>query len=225
VRYALISDIHSNLLALERVLEDIEKEGVDLLVCAGDLVGYGPFPNEVIKEMRDRDAICIAGNHDRAVINLEPEGMNPHAATAMWWTAKRLGEGELDYLRKLKARSTLNLSGVVAGLFHGSPRNDDEYIYEEGATTELLELAKADIIISGHTHVPYIKRTQMGVLVNPGAIGQPRDGDPRASYVIYEERGTRFQLRRLEYDVESTVQAISDAGLPSFLGARLLSGI
>jgi predicted phosphodiesterase len=110
-------------------------------------------------------------------------------------------------------------------MFHGSPRNDDEYVFEEDANAELLQLAKAQVVISGHTHVPYVKRLPEGVLVNPGSVGQPRDGDPRASYIIFEERERDFVLRRLEYHVEEAANAVISAGLPDYLGARLLSGI
>jgi len=225
VRYALISDIHSNLFALKVVLEDIDAQGVDLMVCAGDLIGYGPSPNEVVREIRQRDAICIAGNHERALVEMNPEGMNPLAAAAIWWTAKNIEPEELDYLKGLKPRAQLNLSGIPTGLFHGSPRNDDEYIYEVDADVELLQLGRCELLISGHTHVPYKVVLPEGALVNPGAVGQPRDGDPRASYMVYDERAGTFDIRRIEYDTRAASDAIVQAGLPYYLGQRLMSGI
>jgi predicted phosphodiesterase len=131
----------------------------------------------------------------------------------------------MTYLKKLGSRAALNLGGTAAAMFHGSPSSDDEYVFEEDANAELLQLAKAQIVISGHTHVPYVKRVPEGVLVNPGSVGQPRDGDPRASYLIYEERGQDFMLRRIEYPVEEAAKAVLSAGLPDYLGARLFSGI
>lgn len=225
MRYAMISDVHSNIHALTKVLQDIDRQRADVIICAGDLVGYGPFPNEVIGELDRRGAICIAGNHDRACVNLDTFNMNPLAANAIFWTAKRISEESMRFLRKLRPQTVLNLGGTAAVMFHGSPRMDDEYIFEEDANAELLQLAKAQIVISGHTHVPYVKRLAEGVLVNPGSVGQPRDGDPRASYLIYDEREQEFEHRRIDYPKEEAAKAVVSAGLPDFLGERLLSGI
>jgi predicted phosphodiesterase len=225
VRYAIISDVHSNIHALDTVLEDLDRQGADMIVCAGDLVGYNPFPNEVIAKLRQRRAICIAGNHDRAVVQMNVFNMNHMAAVAVFWTAKRLNEENMEYLRRLRPQTRLNLAGVPAAMFHGSPRMDDEYVFEQDADAELLELAKAGVVISGHTHVPYVKRLPEGTLVNPGSVGQPRDGDWRASYILYDERRQEFEVRRLEYPVVEAVEAVRMADLPEFLGERLLSGI
>jgi putative phosphoesterase len=225
VRYAIISDIHSNIHALEKVLQDIDDQGADVIICAGDLVGYGPFPNEVVDALKDRRAICIAGNHDRAVVNLDAFNMNPLAAKAVFWTAKRISEASTDYLKRLRPSTRLNLGGTSAAMFHGSPRMDDEYVFEEDANAGLLQIAKAEIVISGHTHVPYVKKLPQGILVNPGSVGQPRDGDPRASYLLFEEREREFALRRIEYPTKEAASAVRSAGLPEFLGERLLSGI
>jgi putative phosphoesterase len=225
VRYAIMSDVHANIHALERVMEDVDSQGADVIICAGDLVGYYPFPNEVVGEMRKRNAICIAGNHDRACVNLDTFNMNPLAANAIFWTVKHISDASMNYLSKLRPRATLNLGGTAAAMFHGSPSNDDEYVFEEDANADLIQLARAQIVISGHTHVPYVKRIPEGVLVNPGSVGQPRDGDPRASYLIYEERERDFVLRRIEYPVEEAAKAVASAGLPDYLGARLMSGI
>jgi len=225
VRYAIISDVHSNIHALDSVLGDVDEQGADVIICAGDLVGYCPFPNEVVGALRQRGAICIAGNHDRACVNLDTFNMNPLAANAIFWTAKHISAGSMDYLRRLRPQTSLNLGGTPAAMFHGSPRNDDEYVFEDDANAELLELAKAQIVISGHTHVPYVKKIPEGALVNPGSVGQPRDGDPRASYLVYDERGQEFELRRIDYPKEEAASAVIAAGLPDFLGERLLSGI
>ncbi len=225
MRYAIISDIHSNIHALNEVLRDVDRQGADVIICAGDLVGYCPFPNEVIGEMRRRGAICIAGNHDRACVNLDTFNMNPLAANAIFWTAKHISQESMDFLRKLRPQVTLNLGGIATSMFHGSPRMDDEYVFEEDANAELLQLAKAQIVISGHTHVPYIKHLTEGILVNPGSVGQPRDGDPRASYLVFDEQGEEFEIRRIDYPKEEAARAVVEAGLPDFLGERLLSGI
>jgi predicted phosphodiesterase len=147
------------------------------------------------------------------------------AAVAVFWTSKHLADENMEFLRKLRPSVRLNLAGIPAAMFHGSPRMDDEYVFEEDANAELLDLAKAGVVISGHTHVPYVKRLVQGTLVNPGSVGQPRDGDWRASYILYDERRQEFELRRLEYPVVEAVEAIRMADLPEFLGERLLSGI
>lgn len=225
MRYAIISDVHSNIHALESVFRDKEEQGADVVICAGDLVGYCPFPNEVVSGLRESGAVCIAGNHDRAVVNLDPTGMNPLAANAVFWTAKHISDENMAFLKKLRPQATLNFAGTPAAMFHGSPRMDDEYVFEEDANAELLHLAKVQLVISGHTHVPYVKRLPEGILLNPGSVGQPRDGDWRASYIIYDERGQRTDLRRIEYPVQEAAKAVIAAGLPDYLGARLLSGI
>ena len=225
MRYAIISDIHSNIHALEKVLQDIDEQGADVIICAGDLVGYCPFPNEVIDALKDRRAICISGNHDRACANLDTFNMNPLAAKAIFWSVKNITEEGMGYLRRLMPSARLNLGGIAAAMFHGSPRMDDEYVFEEDADAGLLQIAKAEIMISGHTHVPYVKKLPQGILVNPGSVGQPRDGDPRASYLLFDERGQEFALRRIEYPTKEAASAVRSAGLPEFLGERLLSGI
>jgi predicted phosphodiesterase len=225
VRYAIISDVHSNIHALDVVLQDIDDQGADVIICAGDLVGYCPFPNEVIGALKDRGAICISGNHDRACVNLDTFNMNPLAARAIFWSAKHITEEGMGYLRRLMPGTRLNLGGISAAMFHGSPRMDDEYIFEEDANAGLLQIAKAEIVISGHTHIPYVKRLPQGILVNPGSVGQPRDGDPRASYLLFDERKREFALRRIEYPTKEAASAVRSAGLPEFLGERLLSGI
>ena len=225
MRYAIISDIHSNIHALDMVLQDIDDQGADVIICAGDLVGYCPFPNEVIDALKDRRAICISGNHDRACANLDTFNMNPLAAKAIFWSVKNITEEGMGYLRRLMPSARLNLGGIAAAMFHGSPRMDDEYVFEEDADAGLLQIAKAEIMISGHTHVPYVKRLPQGILVNPGSVGQPRDGDPRASYLLFDERGQEFALRRIEYPTKEAASAVRSAGLPEFLGERLLSGI
>ena len=225
MRYAIISDIHSNIHALDMVLQDIDDQGADVIICAGDLVGYCPFPNEVIDALKDRRAICISGNHDRACANLDTFNMNPLAAKAIFWSVKNITEEGMGYLRRLMPSARLNLGGIAAAMFHGSPRMDDEYVFEEDADAGLLQIAKAEIMISGHTHVPYVKKLPQGILVNPGSVGQPRDGDPRASYLLFDERGQEFALRRIEYPTKEAASAVRSAGLPEFLGERLLSGI
>ncbi|MDD1743230.1 MAG: metallophosphatase family protein [Methanomassiliicoccales archaeon] len=225
VRLAIVSDIHSNLPALDVVLEQIAREGVDQVLCAGDIVGYGPHPNQVIERLKKIEIMAIQGNHDRAVLAHDSSNMNIQAQDAVWWTIGELKPEGLDYLSRLGAQLSFNWNGLKVAIFHGSPRNPDEYVPEEGADQELLELAKCDLLVLGHTHVPFVKSLDRGTIVNPGSVGQPRDGDPRASLTIYDHRLRRFEVKRLAYDIDAVAEAMRESSLPSFLSMRLYSGI
>jgi putative phosphoesterase len=225
VRLAIISDIHSNLPALQVVLEQIDKEGVDRVLCAGDIVGYGPYPNEVIERLRKMEITTIQGNHDRAVLSRDSSNMNIQAQDAVWWTIENLKQEGYEYLARLSSKEKFTWNGLRIAIFHGSPRDDSEYIPEESADDELLELAKSDFLILGHTHVPFVKSLDIGTIINPGAVGQPRDGDHRASLAIYDHRLRRFEVKRLAYDIDAVTEAMRASGLPSFLSMRLYSGI
>jgi putative phosphoesterase len=222
---AIVADIHSNLPALQVVLEQISREGVDQIICAGDIVGYGPYPNQVIDQIRKLDIIAIQGNHDRAVLSRDSSNMNIQAQDAIWWTIDNLEQEGHDYLSGLSSKRSFIWNGLNIAIYHGSPRSDDEYIPEEGADDELLELAKADFLVLGHTHVPFVKSLDKGTIINPGSVGQPRDGDPRASLTIYDHRLRRFEVKRLAYDIDAVAEAMRSNGLPSFLSLRLYSGI
>jgi putative phosphoesterase len=224
VKAAIISDVHSNLVALDAILASIDCDKVDLIISAGDLVGYGPYPNEVISRIKGKDVLGIRGNHDLAVLENSVHGMNPMAAEAVRWTTKFLSAESADYLTSLPPRRIFDLDEIKAGLFHGSPRNDDEYVYEADASPDLMEMCGCGLVISGHTHIPYLKRMEQGLMINPGSVGQPRDNDPRASYALFDTQGSRAEIRRVEYDVEKVVLAAKEAGLPRFLGERLLYG-
>jgi putative phosphoesterase len=224
VRTAIISDVHANLVALKAVLGEIDSMGINHIISAGDVVGYYPFPNEVIHLFKERGIVGIAGNHDRTVIRTQVSSMNPIAGEAARWTAKELNESSRLYLASLPPRRHVTLGGKLAGLYHGSPRDDTEYVFEEEAEPELLRLSGTRLLILGHTHVPYVQRSKEGAIVNPGSVGQPRDGDPRACFMVYDSTKDDFTIRRVEYDIETVVRAISQVGLPKDLGERLRHG-
>jgi putative phosphoesterase len=225
VRVAFISDVHSNIYALEAVLDDIGRQGIDQIIHAGDVVGYGAFPNQTIEMFRRYRILSIAGNHDVAAIKASGRGMNPVASEAVMWTARNLTPSSLEYLSGLRKHVEMFIGAWRTCVHHGSPRNEIEYVYEEDATPDLLRMCGARVLVLGHTHVPFIKATEIGTIVNPGSVGQPRDGDPRASYLICDSTKELFTPRRVEYDIDATVAAIAHAKLPSFLGERLRSGI
>jgi predicted phosphodiesterase len=242
VRIAVVSDIHANLHALEAVLADIDRESVDELWCLGDLVGYGPRPNECVDLARARAAVSLCGNHDLAVLGTIDIGeFAGDAATAALWTRGVLGDEQRAWLVDLEP--TGRRDGVE--LFHGSPRNPvwDYVLSEEIAFASLMQTA-APLVLVGHSHValaiawdgsllqggvaPAETDTALGDrrwLLNPGSVGQPRDGDPRGAWLLLDFDAGRASFRRVEYPIETTQAEMRSAGLPPALADRLALGI
>jgi len=242
MRVAVVSDIHSNLHALEAVLAAIEAEAPDELWCLGDLVGYGPRPNECCAAIAERADICLAGNHDLAVrgtIDLAEFG--GEAAVAAGWTRDVLEPQAQELLERLEPEGAAH--GVA--LYHGSARDPIwEYVLSDEAALATLALAGSQLVLVGHSHValrvvqsgdeldggvaPAGTEVEVGdvrALLNPGSVGQPRDGDPRAAYLFLDLDARRASFRRVEYDVERTQREMRDAGLPELLAARLELGM
>jgi len=216
VRIAVISDIHGNLPALQTVLDDIK---ADEILCAGDIVGYNPYPSEVIEIIRSNEIPCVMGNHDEAVVTGEISWFNPYAAYAISWTRRILREDELRFLSELPF--SVKRDDVV--IFHGSPRSNKEYIYEWSPLEWIAESVSENNIVLGHTHVPFIRKINSKIVANAGSVGQPRDGDPRACYLIISEDGV--EMRRVKYNIEEVYERILEVGLPEFLAERLLRGV
>ncbi len=242
MRIAILADIHANLAAFEAVMDDIEaKGGVDEYWCLGDIIGYGPDPGECIKLLRQLNFICISGNHDLGAIGkLELSYFNPTAAEACRWTAARLNPVDVRYLEDLPA--TVQKGDFL--LVHGSPLEPAlEYVISTGIAAKNFSFFKSKYCLVGHTHAPLAFKeegntctsitlsTGIGLvlgekrmIINPGGVGQPRDGDPRASYAIYESEGRMLRLYRVEYDIQSTQDKMVRSGLPMTLVSRLESG-
>ena len=240
MKYALIADIHANLEGLEVVLEDAKKNNCTHYVCLGDVVGYNPNPKECMKIVRDIGMPCIMGNHDEYCAgDIDLTGFNPHAGHAIKWTRDQLSDEERDWLQRLKyLRMIANFTIVHATL--DAPKRWG-YVMSKLDAAASFTYQNTGVCFFGHTHVPlafireknsitggkYDKLTvEKGkkYLINVGSVGQPRDGDPRAAYVIYNlEEGT-IELRRLDYDLEKTQAKILDAGLPERLANRLALG-
>ncbi len=241
MRAAVISDIHSNLHALEAVLAAIDDDGPDELWCLGDLVGYGPSPNECCAAIAARAPVCLAGNHDLAVrgtIDLDEFGGD--AGTAARWTRDVLGADARSYLDGLEPLGSAH--GVA--LYHGSARDPVwEYVLSDEAAEATLALAGTSLVLVGHSHAALAATARNGeivgglagagteldlsegrVLLNPGSVGQPRDGDPRAAYLILDLDARTAIFHRAEYDVERTQREIRGLGLPESLAARLSTG-
>jgi len=227
LKIGLISDPHSNLAALEAVLNDMPK--VDRVICAGDLVGYGAEPNEVVGMVKSKGIQAVMGNHDYAVLTKDVSDLNSVAAEAALWTARQLSQENLRYLSTLPTKLSVKIGKSRLYVVHGSPRDPlGEYIFPDVSNQELSQLVgelEEDIIVLGHTHRP-MKRMILGKLVvNPGGVGQPRDRNPKASYAVLTVDGdVDVELKRAEYDVEATAKKITAAGLPEEFASRLFFG-
>ncbi len=238
---AVLSDIHSNLKALDAVLASLGS--VDAVWHLGDVVGYGPEPDGVVARLREVGAIGVKGNHDAAVCgSLSMEDFNPDARAADEWTRDRIDTATLAYLDGLP--ETLTPEGTDFTLVHGSPREPLwEYLSGPRAGRDNLALFQTRYCLIGHTHVPLVLRQQRGsveaiavepearlklderrAFLNPGSVGQPRDGDPTASYLILDTTRGLAAWQRVAYDVPATQAAILAAGLPPRLAWRLSVG-
>ena len=224
MRIGIVSDIHSNLFALEIVLEKLADLAPDMLACAGDIVGYGAHPNECCRKISDEVDLAIEGNHDFAVRSNDTSRMNPYAAAAAVWTNEQLDEGSRTYLESLGPFGSLDADGEQVSVHHGSDTDRDEYVYEDRVDPDILRRCLSAFVVLGHTHVPFVRTFPAGMVMNPGAIGQPRDGDPRACYALLDTESRACELMRVEYPVEEASEAILRAGLPMMLALRLSAG-
>jgi predicted phosphodiesterase len=240
MRIAVLSDIHSNLVALEAVLADLGT--VDAVWHLGDVVGYGPEPDAVVERLASIGAIGVRGNHDAAAAGgREIDYFNPEAREAMEWTRRRISDATRDWLSGLPERRVERDITLV----HGSPRDPIwEYVTSLAVARAGIAVMTTTLGLHGHTHVPIafaVTDTRLEViapsdgstldlddrvaLVNPGSVGQPRDGDPRASYLMLDPERRTIDWHRVEYDIESVVTAMRGAGLPDRLAERLHHGV
>ena len=230
MRYAIISDIHGNYEALTAVLDEIDEMDVDGIVCLGDVVGYGANPNEVVELVRSRADVTVLGNHDQAAVTADTARLNPRAAEALTINRDLLEPKHMSWLGRLRAKLTFDHENAKIAVFHGSPQfPTDEYVYPAEAqrrTEELLGATGADILILGHTHIPFVHRLEGRALMNPGSVGQPRDGDSRASYMLVDitEGGFEVSHSRVEYGIDETVSKMHELSLPASLADRLYVG-
>ena len=243
MRYLVLTDIHANLEALDACLADALVHGYDATLVLGDLVGYGPDPNAAVDRVQELKPLAIVrGNHDKVACGLEQaEGFNSVAKSAAKWTLDILEPAHRDWLCALPEGPT-EVDEVVE-ICHGSPFDEDAYIFDELDAVRALKVATRPLCLFGHTHYPVTfelsdesfdsvgsstapemhvrMRDGCKYLLNPGSVGQPRDGDPRAAYAIVDTRHRRVELFRLRYPVEETQAKIIKAGLPEVLVQRL----
>ncbi|EMA40854.1 metallophosphoesterase family protein [Halobiforma nitratireducens] len=221
MKVGLISDVHSNRVALEAVLEDMPS--VDELVCAGDIVGYNPWPADCLDELREREVPAVMGNHDAAVAATTPFRFNGMAQAGVEHASKQLSEAQLEWLADLP-KERLECDGRLK-IVHGHPDDPDRYsryTYPEEFSPRLLE--DEDVLVLGHTHVQGVEKFAEGIVLNPGSVGQPRDGDPRAGYAVVDLEAMTVETHRVEYDIETVRDAVQEADLPERIGSRLVRG-
>jgi putative phosphoesterase len=219
MQVGLVSDIHGNRVALEAVLADMPP--VDALVCAGDVVGYNPWHGDCVDAMRERGVPTVLGNHDRAVAHDGGFAFSSAAGAGVRHARETLTDDQLAWLADLPPERTA-VDGRVR-LVHGHPEDPDRYTFPEQFGPHLLG-EEEEVLVLGHTHIQHHERYEEGVVVNPGSVGQPRDGDPRAAYALLDLAELTVEQRRVEYDIEAVVAAIDAAGLPASLGERLREG-
>jgi len=219
--------VHANLEAFEAVLA--EAQGLDVF-CLGDLVDYGANPNEVVEVIRRRGIMCVMGNHDWAALSGDTSLFNARAAMSSIWTRAHLTSQNLEFIRTLAPELRTSFEAAEAYFTHGSP-DDRLWEYVDPRTHSDLfghYLAKLQVRVIGlgHTHVPYAWKEEGKVVFNPGSVGQPRDGDPKASFAVlsFDEQEVRVEIRRVEYDIQKAAEKIREAGLPESHASRLFSG-
>ena len=251
MRYAVLSDIHGNLEALTAVLASLANQRIDRYLCLGDIIGYGADPEACLAQMQTLEALSVAGNHEWACLGkLDPRWLNDAGKQAILWTRDRLGFGELDWLRRLPLTATEEPTTLVhAGLHHPERFG---YLLDVAQTLDTAARCETSVCLVGHTHVPGLieyhlpsrqvvrvltsardltdvritldAQRQRRYVINPGSVGQPRDGDPRASYAILDTAAGSVSILRIPYDLSLTQQKIRRAGLPGLLADRLALG-
>ena len=239
MKYAIIADIHGNLEAFQVVLQDIRAQHADHIVCLGDVVGYNANPKECLKIVRELNLPCVKGNHDEYCSTESPlDGFNPHAAQAVHWTRDQLSAEEKQWLRDLKFTRMVSNFTMVHSTLDAPDRWG--YVFDKLAAAASFPYQNTQMCFFGHTHVPvaFMRDTMVRggtyskfkvdpskkYFINVGAVGQPRDNNPKAAYVLYDMAAQTIELRRLEYDIETAQRKILEAGLPERLAERLAFG-
>lgn len=241
MRIAIISDIHSNLPALESVLAKGAEMKIEMWYCLGDIVGYGPFPNECIELIRKHCPVVVKGNHDSGLLGeTSVDDFNNLGQAAIKWTKKQITPENFDYLKQLPLISILDKITLV----HASPAEPEQwtYVFTVRTAQDSFAAFTTDLCFIGHTHVPVIIGEDMSIntyqplpndsdqpknrfLINVGSVGQPRDGNPHAAFGVLDTADWSYELIRVEYDVEKTATSITKAGLPGALAKRLVQGV
>ena len=234
MRYAFFSDIHSNIFALEAVLADVADAGVDQRYVLGDLVGYAPWPNEVLDRLRDEAIPIVMGNYDDGTgFGRDECGCaythpveTAYGEAGFAWTKANTNDANKAWLRTLAPQIRFEADGLRFLLVHGSPRKMNEYLYEDKPDSTFARIAadaNADVIVCGHTHRPYYKTVGATRFINDGSAGKPKDGDPRGCWALVETGGAvvSVEFRRVEYDIEAATRGILASELPHEFAGQL----
>ena len=230
MKIAAISDIHGNIYSLMKVLEDIDEQKADFVVCLGDLVGYGPHPNEVIALIKRREIPCIKGNYDASVVDgdftfIRDTSIN---SFSLPWTVEEVRSSNKFYLSQLPTRLDYDFNGVKVRFTHGSPNKINEYLFEYGENTKkVMEEISEDILVCAHTHIPSYKKFGDKIFINVGSVGKPKIGRPNATYAlieIKEDKSIDVKFRELEYEYKRIVKDAQMLRFPGQLIASYESG-
>ncbi|MGL4656680.1 MAG: metallophosphoesterase family protein [Sarcina sp.] len=230
MRIAIISDIHGNLYSLLRVLEDIDSQDVDAVVCLGDLVGYGPHPNEVIAMIRKRKIICLKGNYDASVVDNDFTYIRRTTTNdfSLPWTVEELRASNIYYLANLPTELTMNICGRKIRFVHGSPRRINEYLDKNNPDLEtIMNEIEEDILVCAHTHIPMMEQFGEKYFINDGSVGKPKNGSPEATYLLldlFNEATPKIKIRSVEYDFQKIMKDMQMKQFPSTLISSYQSG-
>lgn len=231
MKLAIISDIHGNLYALMKVLEDIDDQKVDLTVCLGDLVGYGPHPNEVVSMIKRRNIPCIKGNYDASVVDgdftyIRETNIN---SFALPWAVNEVRAANKYYLDNLPTSMTFDFNRKKIKLVHGSPNAVNEYLLEDDSTTaKVMESLDEDILICAHTHIPSVKAFGNKLFINDGSVGKPKIGTPESTYCILDidnSGSAKPIIRHVSYELKGLIKEMKMLNFPSNLIRSFEEGI
>ena len=243
MKIAVFSDIHGNIEALQKVMEDIKRAEVDKIYCLGDLVGYGPYPNEVIELIKENEIETVMGNYDQGVgfdlddcgCAYKEEDKKKMGDQSLAWTQKHVTDENKEFLKTLNENIKFEVNDKKVLLVHGSPRKINQYLFfnhPEKSIKRMMDQFEADIMVCGHTHIPYVKKIGDKVLINDGSAGKQKPYDEKqevysteAKYVIIDikEDSINTELRSVPYDYERIAQAINDSELPDHF-AEIIRG-
>lgn len=230
MKLAIISDIHGNLYSLMTVLEDIEGQKADCIICLGDLVGYGPHPNEVVSMIRRRNIICLKGNYDASVVDEDYSFIRQTSINSfsLPWTVNELRASNKFYLDSLPKSLTLEFEGKKIKFVHGSPNAINEYLLEnEDNTAKVMESLEEDVLVCAHTHIPSIKQFDTKLFINDGSVGKPKIGTPDATYSLLEINDGKIKasVRHVPYEYHKIIKDMQMLKFPSDLIRSLETGL
>ncbi len=227
MRIGLLSDLHANAPATRAVLSNLTTDGVEQSLCAGDIIGYYPFPNETIDLIHDHDIQSVLGNHDTALLTGDTSSFSINATRAIDWTRRNITDESLTKLKQYQTTLRITIDDVEIFIVHGSPSNPtQEYVYPDTIAARRVDTwfeSPPDVLILGHTHVPFKKKVADILIVNPGSVGQPRDGSNNPSFAVLNTETTEIEFKRTPYNIEETAAKTKEY-LPIQLAERLFYG-